>query len=338
MKKIFSMIIVSCCLIFNKLFTMKLTRLCTLFLLITLISCSKDDAPSQPALILEMLDIMEKNSINRYNINWNDFRSEVLAITENDQSSNAINQAIVKALTLLEDNHSFYIPVMGPYLWSERGLSCPSITIIEPNLPSDIGYVRVRGYSGAANDNDAKAFAGGIKDKIRVTDHPDIKGWIVDLRSNTGGNMWPMLAGIGPVLGNGICGYFIDPDNNEFEWSYSNGTSLNQSYIMTQIISPYTLYNENPKVAVLTDVGTASSGEAIVAAFIGRPNTKSFGSATCGVSTSNQHYDLSDGSRLILTVSYMADRNKKQYGYSIEPDEVVGNENIIDAAINYIYE
>src|SRR5690348_5042975 len=29
--------------------------------------------------------------------------------------------------------------------------------------------------------------------------HPD--GWVVDLRGNVGGNMWPMLAGIGPLLG-----------------------------------------------------------------------------------------------------------------------------------------
>ena len=50
-----------------------------------------------------------------------------------------------------------------------------------------------------------------IQDQIKIMDHPYNIGWIVDLRGNGGGNMWPMLAGIGPILGEGIAGYFIDP-------------------------------------------------------------------------------------------------------------------------------
>jgi len=37
--------------------------------------------------------------------------------------------------------------------------------------------------------------------------HPT--GWIIDLRGNGGGNMWPMLAGIGFVLGDGPAGSFV---------------------------------------------------------------------------------------------------------------------------------
>ena len=35
---------------------------------------------------------------------------------------------------------------------------------------------------------------------------------MIDLRPNTGDNCWPMLAGIGPLLGEGVCGYFTDRD------------------------------------------------------------------------------------------------------------------------------
>ena len=31
------------------------------------------------------------------------------------------------------------------------------------------------------------------------------------LRGNGGGNMWPMIAGVGPLLGEGPLGYFIGP-------------------------------------------------------------------------------------------------------------------------------
>ncbi|MGA7930969.1 MAG: S41 family peptidase, partial [Candidatus Sulfotelmatobacter sp.] len=35
--------------------------------------------------------------------------------------------------------------------------------------------------------------------------------WIIDLRGNLGGNMWPMLAGIGLVVGEGDLGSFQSP-------------------------------------------------------------------------------------------------------------------------------
>ena len=36
-----------------------------------------------------------------------------------------------------------------------------------------------------------------------------MKGWIVDLRGNFGGNMWPMLLSVEPLIGNGTLGYFV---------------------------------------------------------------------------------------------------------------------------------
>jgi hypothetical protein len=67
----------------------------------------------------------------------------------------------------------------------------------------------------------------------------------------------------------------------------------------------------NPKVAVLIDNAVVSSGEAIAISFIGRENTKSFGSATCGKSTGNVQYNLSYNRTLVLTTVFLADRNRK---------------------------
>jgi hypothetical protein len=76
-----------------------------------------------------------------------------------------------------------------------------------------------------------------------------------------------------------------------------------------------------------------SSGEAIAISFIGRENTISMGSSTCGLSTANALFNLSDNSALILSVAYMADRNKIPYGIPITPDNQVDNENIIEWAV-----
>lgn len=78
-------------------------------------------------------------------------------------------------------------------------------------------------------------------------------------------------------------------------------------------------------MAVLADCGVASSGEAVVLAFRARPNTRSFGTPTLGVSTSNTRYALSDGATLILTNALMADRTYAPYGQAIVPDEVISD-------------
>jgi carboxyl-terminal processing protease len=59
---------------------------------------------------------------------------------------------------------------------------------------------------------------------------------------------------------------------------------------MALVKAPYKLVVPSPRVAVLTDTGVASSGEAI--AFRGRPNTRSFGTPTCGLSTDVNHSGL----------------------------------------------
>ncbi len=150
--------------------------------------------------------------------------------------------------------------------------------------------------------------------------------------------MWPMLAGIGPILGEGIAGYFIDPDGNEPSWSFENGASIvNGTTTVTRIVNSYELIKSNPKVAVLLNNGIASSGEVIAISFIGRENTKSFGSPTCGLSTANSSFTISNGT-LILTTAYLADRNKTKYGIPIKPDVTVGNNNIIQRSIEWIEE
>jgi hypothetical protein len=73
------------------------------------------------------------------------------------------------------------------------------------------------------------------------------------------------------------------------------------------------------------DGRTISSGEAIVIAFRGRSLTRSFGTQSCGLSTSNDTHTLSDGATLILTEAYMADRAKNRFGMPVVPDEVVGD-------------
>ncbi len=148
--------------------------------------------------------------------------------------------------------------------------------------------------------------------------------------------MFPMLAGIGPILGEGIAGYFIGPEGEERSWGYSEGIAMSGNVPRVSLNDPYTLFNQNPKVAVLYSGATASSGEAIAISFINRPDTKSFGTPTCGLSTGNGSFQLSDNSRLALTQDFLADRQKNTFGEKIQPDSSATDEEIIDSAVEYL--
>lgn len=320
----------------------------SLALLLLLFSCSNENESSSEEVSIsisatnflnEVINIMETNSLNRNSIDWSDFRSQVFETAGAAQSVNDVYEsgAMLKALALLGDNHSSITTENDEYISTSTAI-CPISDISPPNLediPENIGYVFITGFNSSV-EAEAIAFAEKLREVIQEKDAPELIGWIVDLRVNTGGNMYPMLAGIGPILGEGIAGYFSDAEGDDVSWSYAQGKAMIGQRTVTQIQNPYTLFNENPKVAVLLDVATASSGEAIAISFKNRANTSSFGSPTCGLSTGNSAFTLSDNSILALTTTIMSDRAKNVYGRKIEPDFPVANNEIIIRAIEYI--
>jgi carboxyl-terminal processing protease len=277
-------------------------------------------SPVAQAYLNELIALMEAHSVNRLKIDWNSFRTGVMSAAGAAQSVEGTFPAIQMALTLLGDGHSFYQPLRGLRISGTRR-ACVGQGAGAPTLPGTVGFVKVGAFSGS--EAEATAFANALQRAIASADRDGLAGWIVDLRGNTGGNMWPMIAGVGPVLGEGRAGYFIDPVGAESFWEYRDGASWENGALAQRVDAPYRLRRESPKVAVLIDGGTASSGEAVLIAFQRRPDTRSFGIPTCGLSTANEQYTMSDGASLYLTISVMADRTKFQYGGPISPDEMV---------------
>ena len=181
----------------------------------------------------------------------------------------------------------------------------------------------------SAKDNDGLLlYAADVRRILTDLSAQSPKGWIVDLRGNTGGNMWPMLAGIGPILGDGSVGSFVANDGN-VSWFYQDGKTGTRNPAGLETVS-LTLQEEpvlqTPSVApvaVLVDSSTASSAEAITIAFHGRPASRSFGSRTAGKSTAVQPFKLDDGAELYLTTAIDADRSGKAYPDGFSPDQVV---------------
>lgn len=288
-----------------------------------LISCSQEETTEvqieRPSVLNEMIDLSEDHSINRFNIDWEVTR-EMVNQTYDEEG---FEEAVRELLRIMNTNHSFY-SANNIFIY-ESVISCTPSNYTFNNFPESIGYVKVRSFTG--NTTEAQRFADNIQEKLQLGIEDGKDRWVVDLSGNGGGNMYPMVAGLGPLLGNNILGFFIDPDEQETIWGFQAGASYisTASNAVTTLTDPIDIIDPETKVAVIIDNITASSGEATAISFIGRPNTRFFGTASCGLSTANRTYQLSNGASFILTVSTMADREKNLFGGQILPDETFDN-------------
>lgn len=304
-------------------------------LLILLSNCKANKSsisPEAEAYIDEVLSIVKANSVNRNTIDWVKFREKVITHAGNSKSIPETYGSITYAVKELGDSHSYFAPNL-----IEDGAEEKEPPILQDeSVATDIGYIRIP-YCIANSNEQIKKYITDITTKIKERDKADLKGWIVDLRGNFGGNMWPMIVAAGPLLGAGEIGYFVNPEGKTDIWKYEKGKAYLNDTVVEQMENYYSLKTKNPYIAVLTDSLTASSGEAITVAFKGAKKTKSFGVKTYGVSTGNKSYLLSDGSRINLTETVFADRNKKLYGKSVLPDKECSSKETLKEAVNWIY-
>jgi hypothetical protein len=268
-----------------------------------------------------LLMTMERYSVNSATIDWPGLRSEVFAAAGDAGTLPELNAAIELALRLLGDHESFY--QRGSLLLGPPPVGgCSAVAPAPGHIPNTIGYVRVA--SCDCQGTAATQFAQTVQQAIAAADGAGLTGWIVDLRGNFGGNMWAMIAGIGPVLGEGIIGWIIYNDR-EYEREYRNGAATSFGETFASVPDPYTLLRPYPKVAVLTDGGVASAGEAVTVFFRGRPDSRSFGTHTCGHHHLQQSFSLPDGATLSLVSGQHADRTRRRYGGPVSPDEIVSD-------------
>jgi carboxyl-terminal processing protease len=271
-------------------------------------------APEAQRVLDTAFSIVRRASLWRDTVTWSRVELDVRAMAAGAKSVDDVYPAIRALLGRLGDHHSFLMKPQGAQAFRAGGAenAKPQVRVQR----AGIGYLSVPGYSGGDRDG-TRAYARAMQDSLAsiATAGAGTCRWIVDLRANGGGNMWPMLGGLRPFLGDGGLGSFVSPTGSAPPWRARDGVDVQLAPALAPLESAY--------VAVLTGPRTASSGEAVAISFIGRPRTRSFGLATAGLSTANQSFTLPDGSMILLTVSVEADRTGRRYGGRVDPDEVV---------------
>lgn len=275
-------------------------------------------APNAPpnaaakAVLDEAFAIAKKSSLRRSEIVWDVVEPKVRALAAGAETSADVYPAIRYLLAQLGDHHSFLMPPSQSTQFRNGGAQNPAPEV--RGLPRGVGYISMPGYSGA-EPNAARTYAKQMHDSMANTIASVSCGWVVDLRPNTGGNMWPMLAGLKPFLGGGGLGTFVSPSGPGPSWVAGQGLGVEPPSTLATLESAW--------VAVITGPRTASSGEAVTIAFRGRPRTRSFGQPTAGLSTANGTFPLSDGATIFLTTAIDADRTGQRYGDKVSPDVLV---------------
>jgi C-terminal processing protease CtpA/Prc len=275
---------------------------------------------SPESYLNEAIDIMEKNSVKKNSIDWIAFREDVLEKGRNAKSIKDTYPIIEYALQKLGDNHSSFGSAKKIKVDKKNNSTIPKASSRQIN--DSVGYIKIPNFVAYTLES-IDEFAIQIQNEIIELDKFEISYLIVDLGENTGGNMWPMLLGLNPILSTGTLGYFVDADNNFTEWKHINGALYLGIEKMIELKEPYTLKNNLKKIAVITSRRTTSSGEAVLVALKGEKNVVTIGEETYGLSTCNSGFKLSDNSYINLTTSIFADRKKIMYGKKIYPDYYV---------------
>jgi carboxyl-terminal processing protease len=285
--------------------------------------------------LLEVIGVMQQTSVMRNEIDWPMFREHVIANAGAPVTIPHTYGAIMHAMSLLNDpNASFQVWPAGGSFAPTAPCQVPYVPTVNAAFPLGIGYVHVPSFTGSAAQ--AVHYMTKVRNEVMRHDREDMTGWIIDLRGNTRGDLWPMLAAIGPVLGEGVAGHFIDADGAAAPWGYDRGAARLRDLTLAEL-EPYVLLDRGPRIAVLMNADVAGPGEALVVAFSGGADTRLFGSGTCGRAMHAERIPLSNGAILTLSTALLGDRTGTPATPKVAPDEVVpGNEDVVERALAWL--
>ena len=294
---------------------------------------TRDRGPPRKAAeeyLLEALAHVRAHHINAQKLDWPKIISQSRSKIRGAESPQDTYATIRWVLEKAGERHSFFLtPSQVDSAGDGDGFFGSSG---EFKLPSgrlfarDIGALHLPGLitMGRNGATRGAGYAAKLSDSVAKLAPLSSCGWLVDLRGNTGGNMWPMLQGVEPLLGASPIGFFVKSSGRTEDWPRVGWNWRSR------------VPNADKPVAVLLDNRTASSGEMVAIAFLGRPNVRTFGAPTAGFTTGNASFPMSDGALLLITGAFARDRAGRDYSGPIQPDMTISPSEAQSAAAAWL--
>ncbi|MBI79094.1 MAG: hypothetical protein CMQ51_01560 [Gammaproteobacteria bacterium] len=201
------------------------------------------------------------------------------------------------------DNYSkFLIPSKHEDFLQEIELNSSHESVFGKYLPNDIGYIRILYFS-----NQTCLQLTDIVKALEKDSKRPLKGFILDLRNNPGGSLSSAIE---------ISDAFLDDGTIVIT---RGRTSDSRSLVRARIGDVI----KGKPLVVLSNLGTASSAEVVVAALKENKRAKVFGQRTQGKGTVQTLYPLIDGSALYLTSAFLVSPlGKKIDSIGVQPNIV----------------
>ena len=265
--------------------------------------------PSPQEYVEKAVQFMDSQGIYSDSDEWKAVREETLGKAASLGSYEEAYPIIEDALKAAGGKHS---KLIEPGSMSD---STEAPEMPECEMRTDgIMLIRLPEFSG--DSKTGAEYAKTVNDALRSSAN-DIKGVIIDLRGNTGGDMGPMVAAVSPLLDDGeLLNFGVKGTLRSV--TLKDGCVSGGGSTVT-IDDPFKL--KGIPVAILQDDMTASSGEATLLCFRGLDYAKSFGTASAGYCSCNNVIKLYDGAQMLLTMGTDIARTGEQFCEDpIEPD------------------
>lgn len=224
--------------------------------------------------------------------------------------------------TLDVDGHSFIMPPPGQFQLQGRAVwPYPLHPTMFKLVTTDHGTVlrwvppAIVGTGSARFANYLEPFYG---EAAMRPDLAEACALVVDLSEQTGGNAWPPLIAMYPLLSDANKAQLVDRDGNRRPVvTHARLESMHRQYAGERT-NPLARFANAP-LAVLVGERTSSAGEMLLVALLGEERVQTFGRTSFGKSTSNMTYPLADGSTLVLTTHRYALGDGPVYRGGIPP-------------------
>jgi hypothetical protein len=191
----------------------------------TLEAIEPDPTPPSPeaASYLELaISALRRLHIDSPAADWERIAADARAEIGGARTPADTYNAIRGMIGALGEKHTFFIPPPRPAAppgAAPAGGARPAPARPLPRyrlVDGRFGMVLVPGHQGS--DEDDRRYESMLRNGLQVLDGQSVCGWIVDVRGNTGGNMWPMLTGLDPLLGAAPFGSFVAPSAPSGLW------------------------------------------------------------------------------------------------------------------------
>lgn len=249
-----------------------------LLLTAMLLTLSCGDADRQ--YVRKAIRIMDQQGLFAEGPEWEEAKAYALAAEP--ESLEEARDIVRTAVKVAGGKHSFLQPAGSVIADATSEWPAPEVSFREGGIP----VVSLPHFSG--NRDEGVRYASAVLTAVPE----DIPGVVIDLRGNTGGNMYPMIAAVHR---------FLPDDGGTIRFRTRKRTQWIPLSYAVQTAGVQQQSRIECPVAILTDDYTASSGEAVLICFRALDYVRTFGSPTAGYASANQPFPLPGGDRLVLT-------------------------------------